>query len=82
MYMLDMHHLDHLNVKFFVALSDKSWLWHHRLAHANMDLISKLARKELVIGLPKMVYTKDKLCRACQLGKQTKVSFNSKNCIY
>ena len=46
-----------------------------------MDLISKLAKKELVIGLPKISFEKDKLCGACQQGKQTKISFKSKNVV-
>ena len=44
-----------------------------------MDLISKLSKKDLVIGLPKLRYKKDSLRNTCQLGKQTRVSFKSKN---
>ena len=67
--------------KSFASLNDNSWLWHRRLGHAHMDLISKLSRKELVIGLPKIKYEKDRLCKACQHGKQTKKSFKSKNMV-
>ncbi|KAK2984121.1 hypothetical protein RJ640_006274 [Escallonia rubra] len=36
------------------------WLWHRRLGHVHMDLIKKLLSKELVRGLPKLKFVKDK----------------------
>jgi transposase InsO family protein len=54
---------------------------YRRLGHAHKDAISKLSRKKLVVGLPKIKFEKDRLCDACQQGKQTKVSFKSKNVI-
>ena len=62
-----------------MAINNNSWLWHRRLGHAHMNLISKNFKKELVIGLSKISFEKDKLCGACQQGKQTKISFKSKN---
>ena len=44
-----------------------------------MDLIGKLSNKNLVLGLPKLKYTKDKIWYACQKGKQVKTCFESKN---
>ena len=35
----------------------------------------------MVIGLPKIHFEKDKLCDACQKGKQTKISFQPKNIV-
>jgi len=35
----------------------------------------------LVEGLPKLKFEKDRICEACQKGKQTKLSFKPKNCI-
>jgi len=55
--------------------SDESWLWHRRLANIHMHYLNRLASKELVIGLPKLKFERDKLCEACQKGKQTKSSF-------
>jgi len=40
-----------------------------------------LNRKQLVEGLPKLKFEKDRICEACKKGKQTKVSFKPKNCI-
>ena len=50
-------------------------------SHIHMDHLNKLISKELVIGLPKIHFEKDKLCDACQKGKQAKVSFQSKNVV-
>ena len=62
-------------------MHDQSWLWHRRLGHANMDLISQLNKDELVRGLPKINFQKDKVCESYQVGKQIKNSFKKKNVI-
>ena len=33
------------NDKCFFALHDNDWLWHRRLGHESMDLISKISKK-------------------------------------
>jgi transposase InsO family protein len=80
-YTFDLNEFYSSNVKCFSAISENSFLWHRRLGHANMDLISKLSRKNLVVGLPKIKFEKDKLCGPCQLGKQARNSFQSKNIV-
>ena len=70
------------NSNCFVAKDDNiKWIWHRRLGHTNFKLISKLSKMDLVICLPKIVFEKDHLCDACQLGKQVKSSFKSKDCV-
>ena len=64
-----------------VSKENESWLWHRRLGHVSMNLLSKLAKQELVVGLPKAAFEKDHLCTACQLGKQHKKPFPSINYI-
>ena len=44
----------------------------------NFKDINKLSSKELVSGLPTMKYEKDKLCGACEKGKQHRATFKSK----
>jgi len=61
--------------------NDETWLWHRRLAHIHMHYLNRLASKELVIGLPKLKFERDKLCEACQKGKQTKSSFKQLNVV-
>ena len=77
-------HLDNLssnNVCLMAKKEDESWLWHRRLGHASMHVISKLCQNDLVVGLPKLSYDLDKVCDACVKGKHKKSSFKSKNCV-
>ena len=80
-YMIDLESEISLDASCLVSINDDTWTWHRRFAHASMDLIQKLSRKDLVIGLPKLNYIKDKMCDACQKGKQVKSSFKSKKVI-
>nr|KYP34309.1 Copia protein [Cajanus cajan] len=78
-YMLDLEHsITIYNTKCLITKEDNIWLWHRRAAHIHMDHLNKLSRKELVIGLPKLKFSKDKLCDPCQKGKQVKASFKRK----
>jgi len=61
--------------------NDESWLWHRRLAHIHMYHLNRLVSKELVVGLPKLKFERDRLCEACQKGKQTKSSFKPLNVV-
>ena len=61
--------------------SDESWLWHRCLTHIHRHHLNRLASKELVIGLPKLKFERDRLCEACQKGKQTKGSFKQLNVV-
>jgi hypothetical protein len=80
-YMLNLDDVTLVGTKCLATMSENSWLWHKRLAHNNFDLLNKVTSKDLVIGLPKMTFTKDHICEACQMGKQTRVSFKSKNIV-
>ena len=79
-YMIDLS-IKQENNHCFLSKDDDPWLWHKRIAHINMDHLNKLISKDLVVGLPKLKFEKDKLCDACQKGKQTRVSFKSKNVV-
>ena len=49
-------HLDDLsyqNVCFITNNDDLHWLWHRKLGHASMNVISKLSRKDLIILIAK-----------------------------
>ena len=76
--------LDDLNdqdVKCFTSFENEKWLWHRRLGHASMYQISKLIKKDLVRGIPKIKFDKDIVCDACQKGKQTRTSFKPKDAV-
>nr|GFA86557.1 hypothetical protein [Tanacetum cinerariifolium] len=60
------------------ALPTQAWLWHRRLSDLNFNYINLLLKKDVVIGLPKLKYIKDKLCSSCELTKAKRSSFKSK----
>jgi len=64
-----------------LSVNDKKWVWHRRLRHANLRLISKLSKLKLVKGLPNIDYHSDALCGACQKGKTVKSSFKAKDIV-
>jgi len=51
-----------------------AWRWHERFGHVNMAALRKLAREELVRGLPELGQV-ERICEACQAGKQRRTSF-------
>ncbi|GKC78907.1 retrovirus-related pol polyprotein from transposon TNT 1-94 [Tanacetum coccineum] len=64
---------------FFAKASENlNWLWHKRLAYLNFKTINKLAKQNLVIGLPSLVYSKDKPCLSCEKGKHHRTIFKTK----
>nr|GEY16769.1 reverse transcriptase domain-containing protein [Tanacetum cinerariifolium] len=56
------------------ATSTKSWLWHQRLSHLNFDTINDLAKNDLVTGLLKFKYHKERLCPSCEQEKGKRAS--------
>ncbi|GKA16256.1 retrovirus-related pol polyprotein from transposon TNT 1-94 [Tanacetum coccineum] len=48
------------------------------LSHLNFGTINQLTSNDLVDGLPKLKYTKDHLCSACEQGKSKKASLPPK----
>nr|GEW77491.1 retrovirus-related Pol polyprotein from transposon TNT 1-94 [Tanacetum cinerariifolium] len=51
---------------------------HKRLAHLNFKTINKIAKQNLVIEHPLLVYSKDKPCATCKNGKHHRASFKTK----
>ena len=45
-------------------------LRHRRLGHVGMKQLNRLLKHDLVVGLKNVKFEKDKLCSACQAGKQ------------
>ena len=84
-YVVDLNDLAMTSSSSLVAMNAKTkescLLWHRRLGHASMHTIAKLISKNLVRGLPHFKVDLDYVCDACQLGKQTRGSFKSKNII-
>ncbi|GKA18490.1 retrovirus-related pol polyprotein from transposon TNT 1-94 [Tanacetum coccineum] len=76
-YVLDMTSSAQESCFFAKASENLNWLWHKRLAHLNFKTINKLAKQNLVIGLPSLVYSNNKPC-SCEKGKHHRASFKIK----
>ncbi|GKA67273.1 putative ribonuclease H-like domain-containing protein [Tanacetum coccineum] len=67
-----------LTCLFSKATLDESNLWHRRLGHINFKAMNKLARGNLVRGLPSKIFENNHTCVACHKGKQHKASCKTK----
>ncbi|GJV51120.1 retrovirus-related pol polyprotein from transposon TNT 1-94 [Tanacetum coccineum] len=77
-YVLDMTSSAQESCFFAKASENLNWIWHKRLAHLNFKTINKLAKQNLVIGLPSLVYSKDKPCSSSEKGQHHRASFKTK----
>ncbi|GJZ04332.1 retrovirus-related pol polyprotein from transposon TNT 1-94 [Tanacetum coccineum] len=77
-YVLDMKSSIQESCFFTKAYENLNWLWHKRLAHLNFKTINRPAKQNLVIGLPSLVYSKDKPYSSCEKGKHHRASFKTK----
>jgi hypothetical protein len=62
-----------------IAKTNMGWIWHHRLAHVGMKNLYKLLMGEHILGLTNVHFEKDRICSACQAGKQVGVHHPHKN---
>jgi hypothetical protein len=56
----------------------ESWLWNIRLGHLSFDNLIKSNEKKAVRDLPKVIKPSDSICKHCQIGKQRRVRFKTK----
>ena len=68
-YVFRIDDIDQINGTCLSVINKNGWLWHRRLGYAHMNLVSKLVKNDLVIGLPKITFDKNRLCGACQQEK-------------
>ena len=78
-YTIDLKEVSNNDLCLVANIKDLTGLWHRRLGHTCYGVIFKLARRDLVIGLPKSSYSSEKVCSACAQRKMTRNSFKSKN---
>ncbi|GJV97556.1 retrovirus-related pol polyprotein from transposon TNT 1-94 [Tanacetum coccineum] len=89
-YVIDMtsYNEESNSCSFAKASPSVNWLWHKRLSYLNFKNINKLAKENLVAGLPSLTFSKDKTCSACEKRKhhrasfKTKRSFSINKCLY
>jgi transposase InsO family protein len=62
-----------------IAKTNLGWLSHCRLAHVGMKNLHKLLKEEHILGLTNVYFEKDRVCSACQAGKQVGVHHPHKN---
>jgi transposase InsO family protein len=64
---------------FLIAKTNMGWLWHRRLAHVGMKNLHKLLKGKHILGLTNVHFEKNRICSACQVGKQVGVHHPHKN---
>jgi hypothetical protein len=62
-----------------IAKTNMGWLRHCRRAHVEMKNLHKLLKGEHILGLTNIHFEKDRVCSACQAGKQVGVHHPHKN---
>ena len=77
-YVMDMESSPKEQCFYTKADEDTNWLWHKRLSHLNFKYINKLSRKQLAVGIPPISFHKEKPCPGCEMGKQKRASFKTK----
>jgi hypothetical protein len=62
-----------------IAKTNMCCLWHRRLAHIGMKNLHKLLKEDHILGLTNVHFEKDRICSACQAGKQVGAHHPHKN---
>jgi hypothetical protein len=62
-----------------IAKTNMGWLWHRRLAHVRMKNLHKLLKGEHILELTNVHFEKNRICSACQAGKQVGAYHPHKN---
>jgi transposase InsO family protein len=58
-----------------MRVSESTWLWHARFGHLNFPALRKLARDDMVRGLPEVGQV-DQICDGCLAGKHRRSPFS------
>src|ERR1044072_7197834 len=80
-YKVSISDLEKQNTKCLLSVHQEQWVWYRRLGHVSLRKISQLNKLDLVRGLPKLKFTSEALCEACQKGKFSKRPFKAKNVV-
>jgi transposase InsO family protein len=70
LYLVDFNDNDAELDTCLIAKTNMGWLWHRRLANVGMKNLHKLLKGEHILGLTNVHFEKDRICSACQAGKQ------------
>ena len=64
-----------------IAKGDVGWLWHRRLAHANMKSLHNLHTGGHILGINDATFARDRVCRTCMEGKMSESKHKAKTII-
>ncbi|WVZ76043.1 hypothetical protein U9M48_024045 [Paspalum notatum var. saurae] len=70
LYLVDFSDMETSSTTCLFSKSSLGWLWHYRIAHIGISQLKKVIKKRMVTGVKDVTFEKDKLCSACQAGKQ------------
>ena len=49
--MINLEDKPYIDSKCLISINDDFWIWYKRFAHISMNLIDKLSKNNLVVGL-------------------------------
>ncbi|WVZ97694.1 hypothetical protein U9M48_043208 [Paspalum notatum var. saurae] len=81
LYLVDFSNMATSSTTCLFSKSSLGWLWHRRVAHIGMSQLKKVVKKGMVTGVKDVTFEKDKLCSACQAGKQVASYHPMKTCV-
>ena len=55
-FVMNLHYAYSFNEKRLISLDENAYLWHRRLGHAPLPLISKLAKNDIVKRIAKVAF--------------------------
>ncbi|WVZ97683.1 hypothetical protein U9M48_043197 [Paspalum notatum var. saurae] len=81
LYLVDFSNMETSSTTCLFSKSSLGWLWHRCIAHIGMSQLKKVIKKGMVTGVKDVTFEKDKLCSACQAGKQVASHHPMKTCV-
>ena len=69
-YLVDFSSNDASLATCLFSKNSMGWLWHRRISHIGMSQLKKAFKRGMVVGVKDVTFDKNKLCSACQAGKQ------------
>ena len=61
-----------------MAQTYDNWLWYRRMGHINFENLININKKYVVRDFPKIIKPSNVVCKHCQHGKKTRISFKTK----
>jgi hypothetical protein len=72
-YLVDFSEKEANSMTCLFSKTSLGWLWHRRIAYIRMSNLKKAHKRAMITGLKDVTFDKNKLCSACQIGKQVAI---------